>query len=161
MRVGLGFDIHKLREDGKLFIGGVEIDSKKGAVAHSDGDVLLHALTDAILGAATSGDMGEFFPSSDPKFKNIRSEFFVRKIVEIMQERDLAINNVDTIIFLESPNLSNYKSAIRENLAKLLNISFHRINIKAKTMQGLGEIGAENAVAASVVVTLKKFGEPD
>ncbi len=154
-KVGLGYDLHRLQENRKLFIGGVEIESEIGAYSHSDGDCLLHALVDAMLGAAGLGDIGEFFPDSDETYKNTKSDFFVTKTLDLIRKNGFRVINVDATILLEKPKLARYKQSIKKHIADLLSIDERFINIKAKTNEKLGEIGENLAIAAYVVVLLE------
>ncbi|WP_291494159.1 2-C-methyl-D-erythritol 2,4-cyclodiphosphate synthase [Desulfurella sp.] len=155
IRVGIGYDLHRLKKDCKLIIGGIEIDSNIGAYSHSDGDCLLHALVDAMLGAAGLGDIGEHFPDIDEKYKNIKSSFFVTKTLELINKNGFRVINVDATVLLEKPKLIDYKQTIKINIANLLNISEHFVNIKAKTNEKIGEIGESLAIASYVVVLLE------
>jgi 2-C-methyl-D-erythritol 2,4-cyclodiphosphate synthase len=154
--VGLGHDTHRLEPGRRLVLGGVEIPHDRGPVAHSDGDVLLHALTDALLGAAGLGDIGEWFPDSDPKWQGADSREFVRAATDAVREQGWHITNVDGTIFAQRPKLSEHKHSIRESLAKLLDLRIELVNIKAKTGERVGPIGREEAIAADVVVLLVK-----
>ncbi len=154
-RVGIGYDLHRLGKNYKLIIGGIEIDSDIGAYSFSDGDCLLHALVDAMLGAAGLGDIGEYFPDTDDRYKNLNSEFFVRKALDLIKKNGFNIVNVDATILLEKPKLSMYKTQIKMNIAKLLGINERFVNIKAKTNEKIGDIGLGLAIAAYVVVLLE------
>ncbi len=154
-RVGIGYDLHRLGKNYKLIIGGIEIDSDIGAYSFSDGDCLLHALVDAMLGAAGLGDIGEYFPDTDDRYKNLNSEFFVRKALDLIKKNGFNIVNIDATILLEKPKLSMYKTQIKMNIAKLLDINERFVNIKAKTNEKMGEIGLGLAIAAYVVVLLE------
>ncbi|MGB9755416.1 MAG: 2-C-methyl-D-erythritol 2,4-cyclodiphosphate synthase [Desulfurella sp.] len=154
-RVGFGYDLHQLKKGSKLLIGGVEIDSEFGAFSFSDGDCLLHALVDAMLGGAGLGDIGEYFPDTDERFRDINSSFFVTETLDLINKNDFKIVNMDATILLERPKLMNYKQIIKKNIANLLNISEYSVNIKAKTNEKIGEIGASLAIASYVVVLLE------
>ncbi len=149
--VGFGWDIHKLVEGLKLMIGGVEVDSEKGAQAHSDGDVLFHALCDALLGAAGLGDIGELFPDTDARYKNADSSIFVKDVMTLLAERNLQIINIDATIVLERPKLKSYKAEIKKNVAKLCKVEEKRVNVKAKTSEGLDAVGKGEAIEAYCV----------
>ena len=151
-RVGIGYDIHRLVDERKLFIGGVEIPYIKGLLGHSDGDVLIHAICDALLGAVAEGDIGQHFPDTDPKYHDISSIELLKKV------DDLMINNVDTVIIAQEPILSPFKKQIQQKIAQILNIKQEVVNIKAKTNEGLGEIGRKEAIAAYAVVTITTKG---
>jgi 2-C-methyl-D-erythritol 2,4-cyclodiphosphate synthase len=154
MRIGLGHDVHRLVPGRKLVLGGVSIDYPFGTDGHSDGDVLLHALTDAILGAAGLGDIGEWFPDTDPQWKNADSGQFVEKAVSLVQEQGWEIGNVDCTIFAEQPKLKQDKPKIRRRVAELLGIPEEAVNIKAKTGEKVGPIGRGEAIAADAMVLL-------
>jgi 2-C-methyl-D-erythritol 2,4-cyclodiphosphate synthase len=154
MRIGIGFDIHQLVPGRPLYLGGVQIPFERGALGHSDGDVVLHAVCDALLGAAGLGDIGEHFPDDDPRHAGRRSEDFVRDVLGKVRERGLRPGNVDVNIFLERPYLRVFKSQIRERLARLVGLPEGLVNVKARTMEGLGAIGQGEAVAAQVAATL-------
>lgn len=151
MRIGFGSDIHRLVEGHPLMLGGIMIPSERGEAAHSDGDVLLHAIIDAILGALGAPDIGELFPPEAVR-KGESSSVLLRSVVERLSPR---IINVDTIITLEEPRLSGYKQEIRRSVASLLGIDEDRVSIKAKTAEGLGDIGQGNAVKAEAAILLE------
>ncbi|MCD8209350.1 MAG: 2-C-methyl-D-erythritol 2,4-cyclodiphosphate synthase [Coprobacillus sp.] len=156
-KVGHGFDIHKLVRGRPLLLGGVVIPYKKGELAHSDGDVVLHALVDAILGALHKGTIGDFFPESDDQYKNASSSLFVEKAVSLLKEEKATINNVDITIQLEEPTLKPYVEAIESSLHKLLSsvlVSSGTISVKAGTCEGMGDIGKHKAVSASASLLL-------
>lgn len=155
MRVGIGFDIHRLVEGRSLLLGGVKIPHSKGLLGHSDGDVLLHAVCDAILGAVGAGDIGSYFPDSDPKWKGASSELFIDKALELAARRDLRVANVDAVILAEEPKLSPHRAAIQRSVAQMLRVKDDRVNVKAKTMEQLGPIGEGLAMAAQVVVLME------
>lgn len=152
MAVGIGFDIHKLVKGRALLLGGIKIPYKKGLQGHSDGDVVLHAVIDALLGAAGSGDIGEHFPDTDPKNKGISSEVMLKEVLKQVTQ-DWEIESVDVNIIAEEPRLGAKKDEIRENLGRLLAA---RVNVKAKTMNGLGPVGKGEAIAAQAVVQLSR-----
>jgi len=155
-RVGIGNDIHRLAEGLPRFLGGVEIEHSSGADAHSDGDVILHATVDALLGAAGLGDIGELFPDDDPAYKDIASKVFVERALELLTERGYSLVNIDTIIMAQAPKLRPHKPAIRERMSELLQIPIEQVNVKAKTGERIGPIGNEKAIAAEVVVLIEK-----
>lgn len=159
-RVGIGFDNHRLERGRALWLGGVEVPSPLGAVAHSDGDVLLHALTDAILGAAGAGDIGEHFPDTDARWKDQRSALFVEAAARLAQERGYEVVNIDAVVFLEHLKLSPHKNAIavkvREILAPFWELESSAVNVKAKTMERCDAVGEGRAVAAQVAVLLRR-----
>ena len=149
-RCGIGYDTHRLVEGRKLVLGGVEIPSLRGLLGHSDGDVLSHAIADALLGAAGLGDMGRFFPDSDPRWKNASSRIFLETIRALLAERKLEIVNIDSVVVLDEPKLAPYMNRIKESLASALGIPPERVNIKAKTSEG----AATDFAAAHAVVLL-------
>jgi 2-C-methyl-D-erythritol 2,4-cyclodiphosphate synthase len=155
-RIGLGFDIHKTIEKRKLYIGGVNIPSKLGLDGHSDADLLIHTICDAILGALALGDIGDHFSNKDPKNRNKRSSFFLRKILKLLKEESYQITNIDSTIICEKPNLAKYKKKIRESLASVLKINTKKISIKATTFEGLGPIGKNEAIACKTIILLEK-----
>ena len=156
MRVGIGQDMHKLAEGRRLVVGGVEIDSPRGAVAHSDGDVLIHAIIDAMLGAAGLGDIGDHFPDSDPAYRDADSRGLLKQVNALLVEKGFRVGNIDATVVLQSPKLGPMKQTMRENIAADLKLDAERVNVKAKSGEGLGEIGRGEAVAAEAVVLLKK-----
>jgi 2-C-methyl-D-erythritol 2,4-cyclodiphosphate synthase len=159
LRIGLGFDNHRLVAGRPLWIGGVEIPSPVGEEAHSDGDVLLHALTDAILGAAGAGDIGEHFPDSDPRWKDQPSSLFLHEAARIASGRGFRLVNLDATVFLEEVKLSKHKQAIRGRLRELLaefwDLDPDAVSVKAKTAERCDAVGTGEAVAAQVVVLLE------
>ncbi len=154
-RVGIGHDTHRLKEGGPLKVGGVSIAHDQELVGHSDADVLLHALTDAILGAAALGDIGEMFPDTDPANRGLDSAVMLRAALEAVVRAGWRIGNCDCIVFAERPRLTPHKWAIRQRLAELLQIEPERIGLKAKTGEQIGAIGRQEAMAAQCVVLLE------
>ncbi len=152
MRVGIGNDIHRLEEGRRLVIGGVTIPSDRGEAAHSDGDVLIHAIIDALLGALALGDIGVWFPDSSTKTEGMDSALMLSRVIE---ETRCRIANVDTTVSLERPKLRPYIQSIRERLADIMGISADRISVKAKTAEGLGPVGEGKAVSAEAVVLIE------
>jgi len=155
MRVGIGYDIHRLVEERKLFLGGVEIPYIKGLISHTDGDVVLHAIADAILGALALGDIGQHFPDSDPGYENTPSGDILQRVARLLTERNFVIGNIDTVIIAEEPKIYPFKDKIVENIANILGIDKSKINIKATTNEGVGSIGKGDAIAAYAVATLE------
>jgi 2-C-methyl-D-erythritol 2,4-cyclodiphosphate synthase len=155
VRVGVGYDIHRLVEGRKLVIGGVGIPYPQGLLGHSDADVLVHALCDALLGAAGLGDIGQHFPDTDPTYKDIDSMKLLSQTHTLIADQGLKLGNVDAIIFAEKPALSPYKNAMQINLAQALAVPPQRVNIKATTTEGLGVIGKGAGISAMVVVVLQ------
>lgn len=157
MRIGNGWDLHRLEEGRTLVLGGVEIESPKGAVAHSDGDALIHAMIDALLGAAGLADIGTYFPDTDPTYKDIDSRVLLRMTNDLVREKDYDIVNFDTTIVLQSPKLAPYIPLMKEALSEALDLDKDCIGIKAKTAEHiLGELGTGDAVMASAVVLLEE-----
>lgn len=154
MRVGIGYDIHRLAEDRKLFLGGVEIPYVKGLLGYSDGDVVIHAIADAILGAVSLGDIGGHFPNTDPQYKDIASVEILKKAVNMASEKGYVVNNVDTVIIAEEPKLYPFKDKIVDSLIEALKVAKGCVNMKATTNEGVGSIGRGDAIAAYAVVTL-------
>lgn len=155
MKVGFGKDIHILNENCPLILGGVKIPSIKGLVSYSDGDIVIHALIDAILGALGYGDIGEYFPNIDEN-KNKSSVIFLNKINEILKASSYRISNIDILIIIEKPSLKDHKQKIKENLSNLLEINKNNINIKAATNEKLDSIGKGDAAECDVVVLLEE-----
>ena len=153
-RIGIGYDSHKFVEGRKLFLGGVEIPCGYGLLAHSDGDVLIHALIDAILGALNLGDIGMFFPDTDPHYKDIRSTILLQKINDLLSERNAKIINIDSVLMLEMPKISPYTEEMKNMLSQILKIQKERISIKAKTNEGMGFVGKKEGIASIVIVLL-------
>ncbi len=155
LRIGQGFDLHRLVENRKLILGGVDIPFNKGLAGHSDADVLIHAVIDALIGAAAAGDIGKLFPDTDIKYKNIDSRELLKAANEkIKQEFGYKINNIDSTIIIEQPKLRDYIEQMRQNLADDLGIDLDQINIKAKTSEKIGIVGRGEAAIAEAVVLL-------
>ncbi len=153
--VGFGFDVHRLAENETLILGGVSIDSTFGTVAHSDGDVLLHALMDALLGAAGLGDIGEHFPDTDIKYKNADSVKLTSYVVALLNSNGYSIVNIDATLNLEKPKISPYKNAMKLKIAEICQLPLNRVNIKATTNEKLGYIGNSEGVVAYCVAEIK------
>lgn len=156
MRVGFGYDIHRLKTGNKLILGGVEIEHIKGLEGHSDADVLIHSVADALLGTAGLEDIGVHFPDSDNSLKGISSLKILKKVQEMLDLKKYAIVNIDVAVVMEKPKLSPYYKRIKENISKVLRLPEDKINIKASTNEGLGFIGKEEGIAAFCVTSLKK-----
>ena len=154
MRIGQGYDVHRLRKGRPLFLGGVEIPFEKGLDGHSDADALLHALCDALLGAAGMGDIGRHFPDTDPAFKNIYSIELLKKTWAIVSQPGRAIVNIDATIFAEAPKIAPYADQMKQSIADALAISPDQVNIKATTTEGLGFVGRGEGIAALCVVLI-------
>src|SRR5580698_10072141 len=155
-RVGIGYDLHRLVEGKALILGGVTVPFEKGAVAHSDGDVIAHAICDALLGAAGLGDIGTHFPDSDPKWKGVSSLRFLEHIDDLLDEHGWTIDHVDAIVIAERPKLNPHFPAMRESLAQALGVDVARIHLKAKTNEGVDAVGRGEAIAAHAVATLAR-----
>lgn len=157
IRIGFGNDIHRLEESLELIIGGVIIPFEKGCLGHSDGDALLHAITDAILGALSLRDIGFMFPDTSSEYKDIDSSILLKKVMDICHEKGYHINNLDSTVILQRPKLSPHIPAIRQRIAEITATDIDRISVKAKTNEGLGYIGNSEAVATYCVVTMMKL----
>jgi 2-C-methyl-D-erythritol 2,4-cyclodiphosphate synthase len=155
-RIGFGVDFHQLVEGRKLWIGGVNIPHDKGALGHSDADVLLHAICDALLGALCLGDIGIHFPNTDPAYKNADSKLLLQKVVGMICQREFKIVNIDSTICLETPAVKNYTDEMRKVIASVLSIEKEDISIKATTTERMGFVGREEGLAAYATVLLKK-----
>jgi 2-C-methyl-D-erythritol 2,4-cyclodiphosphate synthase len=153
-RAGIGYDLHRLAAGRKLVLGGIEVPFEKGPVGHSDGDALAHAICDALLGAAGLGDIGTHFPDTDPKWKNVHSLRFLEHVRGLLAERHLRIVHLDAIVITERPKLGPHFPAMREALAQALGIEASRINLKAKTNEGVGAVGRGEAIAAQAIATV-------
>lgn len=155
-RIGIGYDIHRLVKGRKLILGGVHIPFYKGLLGYSDGDVLLHAICDALLGAVGEGDLGEYFPDTDPRYKGINSLIMLQKVSAFVSKRQFRINNIDTVIIAEAPRLGPFKSKIASKINQTLKLVNVNVNIKAKTNEGLGPIGKGQAISAYAVALLAR-----
>ena len=151
MHVGIGYDIHRLVPDRKLILGGIEIPFDQGLLGHSDADVLVHAVCDALLGAAGLGDIGQHFPDTDPAYKDISSLHLLAQTADMVSKKKYRIQNIDAIVFAEAPKISPYRQSIQQNLARTLEVSADCINIKATTTEGLGFIGRGEGIGAMAV----------
>lgn len=156
-RTGFGYDVHEFASGRKLFLGGIEIPSDKGLLGHSDADVLLHAVCDAILGALALGDIGDHFPNTNPAYKDIDSKKLLSSVYKLMNEQGYEIGNCDCTVVLEKPKLAPHIISMRQAISEILNIEFSQISIKATTSEGLGFVGrSEGAAAFSTVLLIKK-----
>jgi len=155
-RVGHGFDLHRLEPDLPCIVGGIKLEHTHGCAAHSDGDVLLHTLTDTILGALALPDIGQIFPDNDPKWKGQTSDVFIKEAVRLMREKGYAIGNIDATLILQRPKVSPHKDAIKSNVCRLLEIDESRFNLKAKTHEKVDSIGEGRSVACHAVGMLYK-----
>lgn len=154
--IGFGYDSHRLVSGRDLFLGGIKIDSQLGCEAHSDGDALLHAVCDAIIGAMCMGDIGEHFPDTDPQYKDISSSVLLTRVVELMEDNGYHVVNIDASVILQAPKLAPYKQAIKEHIASICKVEPGRVNIKAKTNEKMGFTGRGEGVVAMVVCQLGK-----
>ncbi|MCA1901120.1 MAG: 2-C-methyl-D-erythritol 2,4-cyclodiphosphate synthase [Candidatus Hydrogenedens sp.] len=155
-RIGIGYDLHRLTEGRPLIIGGVTIPYHKGLQGHSDADVLIHAIIDAILGALALGDIGTYFPDTDPKYKNIDSKILLKQTVQLLQQNGWKIVNLDTTIIAEQPKLKPYIKSMRDVLSQLLQIPLECTSVKAKTNEGVGPEGKEEAISAFAVILISQ-----
>lgn len=156
MRIGTGYDVHRLTEGRRLILGGVDIPWEKGLLGHSDADVLLHALCDALLGAAALGDIGQHFPDQDPAFKDADSLLLLQKVKSLLAESGFSILNVDTTIVAQRPKLAPYIPVMREKISGALELGINRVSVKATTTEGLGPEGRGESISAQAVVLLQE-----
>lgn len=154
MRIGTGFDVHRLVEGRRLVLGGIEIPFSRGLLGHSDADVLVHAICDAMLGAAALGDLGQHFPDTDPAFKDINSLLLLKQVDQLLRARGLSVVNLDSTIIAQAPKLAPYIAAMSARIAEILGIDRGQVSIKATTTEGLGFTGREEGIAAQAVVLL-------
>lgn len=157
MRIGHGYDVHRFAEGRKLFIGGIEIPFSKGLLGHSDADVLLHAVCDALLGAAGLGDIGKHFPDSDPAYKGIDSKLLLAHTVKLLKEKGMKISNVDSTVVAQVPKLSPYIEEMKLCISQICEVSPDRINVKATTEEKLGFTGREEGISAHAVCLLEEI----
>jgi 2-C-methyl-D-erythritol 2,4-cyclodiphosphate synthase len=155
MRIGSGFDVHAFGPGNSIVLGGVRIAHSRGVVAHSDGDVVLHALCDAMLGAAGLGDIGMHFPDTDPMWKGAESRRFVEAVIDMLKARKLKVGNADITLLAQAPKVSPHRIEIRRSLAQMLGVTENQVNIKATTTEHLGFIGRSEGIAAHAVVLLE------
>ena len=153
-RTGIGWDSHRIQQGRPLIIGGVRIEADFGLAGHSDADVLLHAITDALLGAAALGDIGMHFPDTDPQWKDVGSEVFLKHAMRLAAEVGYRVIAVDSTVILQRPKLKDYRGAIRQNVATLIGLSLERVSVKFKTAEGVGPVGESLSAEAQAVVTL-------
>jgi 2-C-methyl-D-erythritol 2,4-cyclodiphosphate synthase len=154
MRIGLGYDVHKLTEGRDLIIGGVTIPYEKGLLGHSDADVLVHAVMDALLGAAALGDIGDNFPDTDPQYKDVSSIKLLKRVGELLQDKGYVIENIDATIVAQKPKLAPYRPAMAENIAMALGISTDQVSVKATTEEGLGFTGNGEGISSKAITLL-------
>ena len=157
VRVGIGEDLHRVDDGRTLVLGGVIIEEGPGLAGHSDADVLLHAITDAVLGAAALGDIGHYFPPNDPRYAHADSADFLRKALELAREAGWSLVNIDSVVKTERPKLAPYMQHIRERIAEIAAIEVETVSVKAKTAEGLDAVGRGEAMAATAVVLLKRY----
>ncbi len=157
MKIGFGYDSHRLEAGRRLIIGGVDIPFEKGLLGHSDADVLVHAVCDAIIGAAGKGDIGKHFPDSNPAFTNISSMILLKRAANMAAENGYQVSNIDATVILERPKLASYLTLMSQNIADALSISPLEVNVKAKTNEGMGMIGTSEGAASFAVVLLKRI----
>ncbi len=156
IRIGHGFDVHRFGGEGPCILGGVKVPYERGLIAHSDGDVVLHAISDALLGALALGDIGHFYPDNDEKYRNIDSRVLLRDVVEKINEQGYHVVNVDATIIAQAPKMAAYEPAMRENTAADLKVSLDRVSIKATTTEKLGFTGRAEGIAVEAVCLLEK-----
>lgn len=156
MRIGHGYDVHRFQSGSFITLGGVQIAHDKSFVAHSDGDVLLHALTDALLGAAALGDIGQHFPDTDPAYQGADSRQLLRHVVAMLEQHGWEVGNIDTTILAQAPKMAPHIALMRENIAADLNVALAQVNVKATTTESLGFVGREEGIAAHAVAILVK-----
>ncbi len=157
MRIGHGYDVHRLVDDRKLIIGGVEIPWEKGLLGHSDADVLLHAIADALLGAMAMGDIGKHFPDTDPAFKGADSMKLLAHVVRLVKEKGYQVGNLDATIIAQRPKMAPHIQSMRENIARVCSVEVDSINVKATTEEGLGFTGRQEGISAHAVVLLSRI----
>lgn len=155
-RVGLGFDVHQLETGKDFYLGGIKLPASKGAVGHSDADVLIHAICDALLGAANLGDIGHHYSNKDPRWSGMDSKFFLKDVTRMLQERGWKIENVDCTVCLEAPKINPHIAAMKKVLAPLMNLTEEDVSIKATTNERVGYVGREEGVNAMAVALIKK-----
>lgn len=161
MRIGFGYDIHRLEEGRRLFLGGVRIPDAMGAQGHSDADVLIHAIIDSLLGAASLGDIGEHFPPSDPAYRDISSRVLLKQTVDLLTELGWILINIDTTVILEKPKLSPFRRVIQDTLSQDLCTAKTNIGVKAKTKEGADATGQGRTIEAYAVCLLQKYGDEE
>lgn len=154
MRIGMGYDVHRLVEGRDMIIGGVKIPYEKGLLGHSDADVLLHAISDALLGAAALGDIGKHFPDTDPAYKGISSLLLLKKVGELIEEKGFLIENIDATIIAQAPKMRPHIDTMRQNIAQALGITVEQVNVKATTEEGLGFTGSGEGISSQAICML-------
>lgn len=156
MLTGIGYDVHRLETGEELVLGGVEIDHNLGLLGHSDADVLLHAVADAILGAIGAGDIGRHFPDDDPDYKGVSSIVLLEQVFALVREKGCKLNNIDTVVIAQEPKLAPYIGRMEKNIAQVLNLELNRVNVKATTTERLGFVGAGEGITAQAIVSLEE-----
>jgi 2-C-methyl-D-erythritol 2,4-cyclodiphosphate synthase len=156
IRTGIGYDIHRLEEGRKLFLGGVEFDFPKGLKGHSDGDCLIHAIIDALLGASGREDIGQLFPDADPEYKDVRSTELLKRVMDLVKERGMEVVNIDSIVIAEKPKIGPSISRMKEVMCPILGMEEQDLGIKAKTHEGLGAVGKGEAIASLAQVLIRE-----
>ncbi len=156
MRIGMGYDVHRLAEGRALILGGVEVPYEKGLLGHSDADVLLHEVMDALLGAAALGDIGQHFPDTDEAYRGISSLELLKRVGKLLEEHRYAVGNIDATVIAQRPKLSPYREEMRRNIAETLRISVSQVNVKATTEEGLGFTGSGEGISAQAAVLLEQ-----
>ena len=159
MRIGQGYDVHKLVEGRKLILGGVGIPYEKGLLGHSDADVLVHAVMDALLGAAALGDIGQHFPDTDPRYEGISSIELLKKVGELLEEKGYVVENIDATIIAQRPKLLNYRPKMAENIAQALHLDVSRVSVKATTEEGLGFTGTGEGISSQAITLLPEVAD--
>lgn len=159
MRIGIGYDVHKLVKDRKLIIGGIEIPHDYGLLGHSDADVLVHAIMDSMLGALALGDIGKHFPDNDMKYKDIDSCKLLEKVNSLIVKEGYKVSNIDSVVALESPKIGKYIDEMRKKLSNILEIDINQISIKATTSEGMGFVGTKEGASSYSVTLLKEIGD--
>jgi 2-C-methyl-D-erythritol 2,4-cyclodiphosphate synthase len=154
IRTGFGYDVHAFAHNRKLILGGIEIPFEKGLLGHSDADVLLHAICDALLGALALGDIGQHFPDNDPEYKNIDSKILLFKVNELIKKNNFSISNIDSTVVMERPKLKNFIPQIRKSISEILKINVDQVSVKATTSEKMGFVGIEEGVKAYATVLL-------
>ncbi len=156
IKTGIGYDVHRLAEGRKLILGGVEIEHSRGLEGHSDADVLVHAVCDALLGSLGMGDIGDHFPDTDDRYKGISSLLLLKEVVELAAEKGYAVGNIDAVVAAQEPKLKPYKQAMAARIAETLGIDQKLVNVKATTTEGLGPVGRKEGIAAFATVLIKQ-----
>lgn len=155
-RVGIGYDVHRLGDGLPFFVGGVRIPHSKGAIGHSDADVLIHAICDALLGAANLGDIGRHFPDNSDEFKNIDSKILLKRCNDLIREKHYKIENIDSVVILEKPKIKDFIDEMQTALAEVLEINVEQVSVKATTTEGMSFVGKEKGIAAQAVVLISR-----